>query len=487
MTTPGAGRPLTGADLYRAILLLALIAAVGFFFRDILRFLLLFLMAVLMALGLAAGARLPGLDRLPRVAGVLLTLSLLLGALGGLAYLLVPPLVDQIGDLLKDLPEALRNLRDRLRAERGGVPPAAPALVAELERRVAELLAALTFDPLSLVRNAVEFGRRVAGILAVLLVLLVAAVYMAAKPEPLVEGFLRLVPGGGRGRARAILEELRASLTRWLGGTAVAMVAVGAMTTLALSVLGVQFALVLGVLAGLLELVPFYGPVLAAVPAVGLALTTEGWAQALAVLGAVFVIQQVESNLLLPLVMGRAVKLHPAVIALGILFVGWVLGPLAVFIAVPILVMARVLAQNLWVEGVAKREDPPEAPPPKRILARRTGAKASPATPVRGGPRPRGDPGRRGRSRRPFSPPLTPGGTSCSPARHALRRARERDREAPISGGAPPDRRPGSPGPSGMDDGRGPSTGLPRAHRPLPKGRTEARARGLPSRARAPW
>lgn len=215
------------------------------------------------------------------------------------------------------------------------------------------------------------------------------------------------------------------------------MVAVGAMTTLALSVLGVQFALVLGVLAGLLELVPFYGPVLAAVPAVGLALTTEGWAQALAVLGAVFVIQQVESNLLLPLVMGRAVKLHPAVIALGILFVGWVLGPLAVFIAVPILVMARVLAQNLWVEGVAKREDPPEEDPPEKDPREEDRGQSVPRDAGARGAASSRDPGRRGRSRRPFSPPLTPGGTSCSPARHALRRARERDREVPISGGAP--------------------------------------------------
>ncbi len=194
------------------------------------------------------------------------------------------------------------------------------------------------------------------GVVTVAIVLLMAAVYMAMKPGPIVEGFLRLIPGPGRERAGGVLEDLRATLTRWLGGTAVAMATVGAMTTGALWVIGSPFPLLFGVLAGLLEIVPLYGPVVATIPIVLVALS-EGWVHALAVLGAIVVIQQVESNLLIPLVMGRAIQLHPAVIALGVLFVGWLLGPLAVFMAVPILATARVLVQDLWVERLERRGD----------------------------------------------------------------------------------------------------------------------------------
>jgi predicted PurR-regulated permease PerM len=354
--TRNGRRPLGGRDLYRAIFLLATIAAVGLFLRDILTFLMLFLITVLMALALAAGARLLGRARLPRAAGVLLTLLFLIGAFAALAYALMPPLIDQLVGLLTDLPGVLTTLRGWLRSDGAGIPPAAPALIAELERGISELLAALTFDPLSLVIDVVGLAKTAAGLAAVSLVLLVAAVYMAIKPGPLVEGFLRLVPQSGRERARTVLDDLRETLTRWIGGTVVAMATVGAMTTFALWVIGVPFPLLLGVLAGLLELVPFYGPVLAAIPAVVVALS-ESWVHAISVVGAIAVIQAIEGNLLIPLIMGRAIGLHPAVIALGILFVGWILGPLAVFVAVPILATARVLVNDLWIERVNEREE----------------------------------------------------------------------------------------------------------------------------------
>ncbi len=107
---------------------------------------------------------------------------------------------------------------------------------------------------------------------------------------------------------------------------------------------------------GLLEIIPIYGPILGGIPIVLVALS-ESWVQALVVLGALIVIQQLEGNLLIPLVMGRAVRLHPAVIALGILFIGLVFGPLAVLVAVPILAVAKVLTQNLWVERINGRKE----------------------------------------------------------------------------------------------------------------------------------
>jgi predicted PurR-regulated permease PerM len=228
-------------------------------------------------------------------------------------------------------------------------------VIVRLEREIADLLATLSFDPLALLGDVLNAGTSLFRTAAVLLVVVLAGLYAALRPDPLRDGLLALFPRARRGRVGGLLNELGETLTRWLAGTAVAMVTVGAMVTLALWFLGSPFPLLFGVIAGLLEAVPFYGPALSAVPAVLVALS-ESWSDALAVLVAIVIIQQVESNVLIPLIMGKAVELHPTVIALGILFVGWTLGLLAIVVAVPILAVSRVLVRNLWTERLKEHD-----------------------------------------------------------------------------------------------------------------------------------
>lgn len=348
---------MTARDLYRAILLLALLGLVGLLFGEILRFLVVSFVTVLLSLALAAGARLLVRLRLPRTAGVLVTLVFLAGAFVAMGYALVPPLIEQLKAFLADLPRLLAMVQEQVgpRAS-GGDPPAARNAIARLEREISGLLATLNYDPLALARDALALLSTALGVASVLIVLVVAAIYAAIDPDPLTRGFLRLLPGRGRERARGVLADLRTTLTRWMWGTAVDMAAVGLMTGFVLRLVGFEFPLLFGVLAGLLTIVPFFGPIVAAI-LVALVALAEGWVHALVCLGALIVIQQIEGNVLVPLIMRRAVQLHPAVIALGILFVGWTIGPLAVLVAVPILATARVLIRDLWVERLDRPEE----------------------------------------------------------------------------------------------------------------------------------
>lgn len=348
---------MTARDLYRAILLLALLGLVGLLFGEILRFLVVSFVTVLLSLALAAGARLLVRLRLPRTAGVLVTLVFLAGAFVAMGYALVPPLIEQLKAFLADLPRLLAMVQERVgpRAS-GGDPPAARNAIARLEREISGLLATLNYDPLALARDALALLSTALGVASVLIVLVVAAVYAAIDPDPLTRGFLRLIPERGRERARGVLADLRTTLTRWMWGTAVDMAAVGLMTGFVLRLVGFEFPLLFGVLAGLLTIVPFFGPIVAAI-LVALVALAEGWVHALVCLGALIVVQQIEGNVLVPLIMRRAVQLHPAVISLGILFVGWTIGPLAVLVAVPILATARVLIRDLWVERLDRPEE----------------------------------------------------------------------------------------------------------------------------------
>ena len=348
---------MTARDLYQAIILLGVVGLVGLFFGELMRFGVVFLVTALLSLALAAGARLLARLRLPRTVGVFLTLLLLLGAFVAVGYALVPPLISQLSQFLSDLPRILAMLQEQVGPRSsGGDPQATQSAIARLEREISGLLATLNYNPLALARDALGLLRTALGVASVLIVLVVAAVYAAIDPDPLTRGFVSLFPEHRREQTRGVLADLRHMLTRWMWGTALDMAAVGLMTGFVLRLLGFEFPLLFGVLAGLLTIVPFFGPIVAAI-LVALVALAEGWVHALVSLGALVVVQQIEGNVLVPLIMRRAILLHPAVIALGILFVGWTIGPLAILVAVPILATARVLIRDLWVERVDRGEE----------------------------------------------------------------------------------------------------------------------------------
>lgn len=187
-----------------------------------------------------------------------------------------------------------------------------------------------------------------------IVLVVLTAIYAAINPRPLVGGIVRLVPPEGRPHAEQILWRLRTSWLGWLKGTAVDMVLTGALTYAALSVLGIEHALVFALLTALLEIVPYFGPILAAIPPVLYALT-QSVELALLTLAVYTLIQQIEGNVIVPLVMAKAVQLHPALLAIGVVVVGQLFGIVGILLAVPILTALVVLVQELWV---LPREDP---------------------------------------------------------------------------------------------------------------------------------
>ncbi|MFC3128985.1 AI-2E family transporter [Coralloluteibacterium stylophorae] len=147
--------------------------------------------------------------------------------------------------------------------------------------------------------------------------------------------------------AEALADSGRA-LRLWLGGQAVAMLAVGVLTGLGLWALGVPAALGLAIIATLLDFVPLVGPIAAAVPAILLALTVDPRTGLLTTL-LYLVVQQIEGNLLQPLVQQRAVELPPALLLFALIGAGLLFGVLGVLLAAPLTVVIFVLVKRLYV------------------------------------------------------------------------------------------------------------------------------------------
>jgi predicted PurR-regulated permease PerM len=278
------------------------------------------LLAILFLHGSRAVSRLTGL---PRWAGLALVLLLIGGTLFATFWQLGAELLAQFGALSDQIPQAVDALPQEVRDEfyeAGG-----------------------WFSRLRTVATTAL------GLVANLVLLVFVAIYIAASPDLYRRGVLLLVPPAQHARAAEVMDAMGHALWRWMLGTFVSMVIVGVATATGLYLLGLPTALALGIMAGVLEFVPLVGPIIAAVPAVLLALT-QGPELALWVAALYVLIQQVEGNLVLPLVQARAVSLPPVVTLAAITAGGLLFGFLGVFLATPLAVAAMVLVNMLYVE-----------------------------------------------------------------------------------------------------------------------------------------
>ncbi|MBK4217408.1 AI-2E family transporter [Paracoccus caeni] len=196
----------------------------------------------------------------------------------------------------------------------------------------------------------------VIGSVANFMLLAVVGIFLALDAPLYRGGALRLVPLSYRDRAAQIADELARSLGRWMAGQALDMALVAVATFLGLWALGVPLALVLGIIAGLTNFIPFVGPFMSGIPAVLFALT-QGFDMAIYVALLFIVIQQVEGNLLMPMIQRFAADLPPALTILAILAFGSLFGFAGIVLATPLLLVSIILIKRCYVEDVLGDRD----------------------------------------------------------------------------------------------------------------------------------
>jgi predicted PurR-regulated permease PerM len=327
---------------YRAVLLAAALLVLGLIFHELVTLLLAVLITVIIAIPLAAAA-----DRLER-RGVPRHLGALLALLGGMLVvavvvaLLIPPFSDQTNEFVDDVPGIVEELEDRWIDVTGTEP-------SELGDRVQRFVRRYTEDPTRLIGPLTSIGLNVAGVIGALLLILITSYYMAVNPQPLLDGLVRLVSPSRRPQARVIMSRLREAWIGWMVGVAVDMLVTGVLLYVALTIVGLDFAVFFAVLSALLVVIPYFGAIAGAIPPILFALT-DSPTKALVVLGVYLLVQQLESNVIIPLVMAQTVKLHPALIAIGVVVVGQLFGFVGLFVAVPILSLLQIAVDELWVK-----------------------------------------------------------------------------------------------------------------------------------------
>jgi predicted PurR-regulated permease PerM len=230
----------------------------------------------------------------------------------------------------------------------GGGQAVAPYLPSQLRRTLTRQLGAATRFLFPFLSSTLE---AVGGVLLITFI----AIYFGIDPGTYRRGILHLVPSSGRQRADEVMTAIGNSLRRWLLAQLVAMVVIGVAVGVALSLLGVEAAISLGIIAGLLEFIPTVGPILAAMPAIAMGFLVSPQ-KALAVALVFTLLQQLEGNLLIPVLMKHGVELPPLLTILGQAVLAVVFGFLGLVIAVPLLAAIMVAVKMLYVEDVVGDE-----------------------------------------------------------------------------------------------------------------------------------
>ena len=183
-------------------------------------------------------------------------------------------------------------------------------------------------------------------VLAGIVLVIFLSIYLAIEPSVYRRGLLHLVPRRLRGRTEEILTAIAVTLRKWLVTQLIAMIVIGAVTTIVLMTLKVRAAVPLGILAGLLEFVPTLGPVLSALPAIAMGFV-DSPQKALAVAIAYVGIQFLENHLLIPILMKQGLNLPPALTIIMQGLMALVFGVLGLLVAVPLLAAIMIAAQIL--------------------------------------------------------------------------------------------------------------------------------------------
>ena len=163
-----------------------------------------------------------------------------------------------------------------------------------------------------------------------------------------------------RERAEEILMLIRERVSGWIIGQIAAILLIFVLTWIGLAALGVEYAFTFAVLTGILEIVPFFGPILAAVPPTLVAFV-DSPTKALVVVVIYVASHQIEAHIISPMVMARSVQLHPVMVILAVLAMGDLLGVAGVILAVPIAAVVTVLLDELYVKPLGA------APSPKAV------------------------------------------------------------------------------------------------------------------------
>ncbi len=284
-----------------------------------------------------------GKGRLTRTGAILLIYATVLGSIAGLVAGVAPPMADQAQELWKDLPATIESLQ--LTLVRWGLLQQTVTYQEVLKNAPAGSANAVS----TLAATVFSIAGGVFGFVAILLL----TFYFLVDSQAVFALFVTLFPLAQRRKVAVLSGRVAGKVSAWLGGQMLLSLIIGLTTAIGLALMGVPYFFVLALVAGIGEMIPMVGPILAAVPAVAVAFTVS---PGLAVAVVIFFIAQqaIENNFLVPRVLGRQVGLSAVTVIIALGIGSQLLGLMGALLAVPTAAIVQVLFQELVLREADK-------------------------------------------------------------------------------------------------------------------------------------
>ena len=339
-----------GIGLAIGVLLVLALVQVGIAAAGVL---LLVFVAILLASGLepVLGWLRPRLPVVGRAGTILVVYVTFFVTMLGLAFVVLPAAIGQAQQIVADLPPFVAQAR----AWAENIRPAAlsTSLTALIDSVASALKPPEAPDP----DDVVEVGTTVAELVVTLATLLTMVFFWLVERPRLQRYVLAFLPADLRGGARRAWNDVETRLGLWVRGQLTLMAAMGVMTGIAYSILGIPGALLLALIAAITEAIPIIGPLLGAIPAVLVAATVSP-EHAVLVAGIYIVLQFFEGNILVPIVMRNAVGISPLLILVSLLIGAAVGGFIGAFLAVPVAASIEIVLQRMQAREEPVAQDP---------------------------------------------------------------------------------------------------------------------------------
>ncbi|ATY31106.1 AI-2E family transporter [Sphingomonas psychrotolerans] len=331
------------AQIALATVTVLAIVGVAWLFLELTRFFLLVFAALVLAVIFDAMARrVTAVARVPRGPALGLSIIALLAVFIGAFALFGTQIAREFDTIVESIPPALAQV-DALLSGFG---------VGESAR---ELFARGSSDVSKLMSRAGGYVLAAGSGFADFVLVFVGAIFIASDPGVYRRGLLLLIPHRAEATLDKSLDDMSRGLRGWMVGQAASSALVAVLTWAGLAVLGVPAAGGLGLIAGLLDVIPMVGPIIAAVPAVLLAFTVSPMT-ALWTVGLFLVIQQLQGNFLQPMIQKQAVDVPPAVLLFSVVAAGTIFGFLGVLLAAPLTVVVYVMVQRIYVKTLLGKD-----------------------------------------------------------------------------------------------------------------------------------
>ena len=268
----------------------------------------------------------------------------------GFIALVIPPFIDQFQQLITLIPVGLEQLSNWNEWLSNLLPNNLIEDVRGLETLTQNLQSIMD----KFIGNFFDLFSSTLGVVLNSLLVIVVTIMLLSNPTPYRQMFLLMFPAFYRQRVQKIIKKCEHNLGGWAIGILFNMAVIAIMSGIGLLLLGVRLPLANSLLAGMLTFIPNLGPVLSVVPPAAMALLDAPW-KALAVVLLYIIIQQIESNVLTPIVMQRQVSLLPAITLLSQVAFAVFFGVLGLFLALPITVVAQVWLKEVLVKDILDR------------------------------------------------------------------------------------------------------------------------------------